>query len=230
MMQALAQLPLARLTRSPWAWLPVVFWGLVAIVVAFAARRMGSSGGGIDRALLGGFGSVAMPLLSFAVVGATLSSDSLKTAIRPVVALGASPAHAALATVLTGMLTSAALSGMLGIVVVLAAGSAHVASDLVSALWIGALGGACYAAWFSFGATFGQRGAGRATLLVFDYLFGATSGGTVSAIALLTPRGNVHSLLGGVSPSDISQRTSSVALILLTAACVLFTLRRTRTA
>jgi len=227
MMQTLAQLPLARLTRSPWAWLPVVFWSAVAIVVAFAARRMGSDGG-VDRALLGGFGSVALPLLSFAVVGATLSSDSLKAAVRPVVTFGASPARAVLATVLTGMLVSAVLSALLGIAVVLVAGSAHVASDLVSAFWIGALGGACYAAWFSFGATFGQRGTGRATLLVIDYLFGASSGGTVSALALATPRGNVHSLLGGVSPSDVSQRASSGALVLLTVACLLLTLRRTR--
>ncbi|WP_394836203.1 hypothetical protein LVJ94_04755 [Pendulispora rubella] len=226
-MQALAQVPLARLTRSPWAWLPVVFWSAVAIVVAFGARSMGGSGG-VDRALLGGFGSVAVPLLSFAIVGTTVSSDSLKTAIRPVVAFGASPAHAVLATVLTSMLASAVLSSILGIVVVLVAGSAHTASDLVSAFWIGALGGACYASWFSFGATFGQRGTGRATLLVLDYVFGASSGGTVSAIALVTPRGNVQSLLGGVSPSEVSQRTSSVALVLLTAACLLFTLRRTR--
>ena len=227
MIQVLARVPIARLARSPRAWLPIAAWSALAILVAITARQ--SPSGGADQALLGGFGSFAVPLVAFAVVSAALAGNGLKEAIRPVVALGGSPSRVALATVLTAMFASAALTGVLGALVVAIVGSSHFGADLAATVWIAALGGACYAAWFSFAATFGVRGTGRATFLIVDYLFGTSSGGNASTLAFFTPRGNLHSLLGGAAPNDISQRASSLALVLITAVCVLLAVRRART-
>ncbi|MGA7119898.1 MAG: hypothetical protein WBY94_07375, partial [Polyangiaceae bacterium] len=47
--------------------------------------------------------------------------------------------------------------------------------------------------------------------LVADWVLGASDG----AAALLTPRGHVRNLLGGVPPLDVSQRASAIALVLL---------------
>ncbi len=224
-MQALARLPMARIAASPRAWLPMAAW--VAVGIVFAATARGTSAG-VDHALLGGFGGIAVPLLSFAAVGAVLSGESLAEAIRPVVAFGASPRRAALAAAGTAMLLAGAISGVLGLAVVGIAGSAHPGADLLAALWVGALGGAVYAAWFSLGSTFGARSAGRATFLFLDYLFGAATHDSAGISALFTPRGNLHHLLGGIAPADVSQRTSCAALVAVGVVCLLLTAARTR--
>ncbi|WP_394823291.1 hypothetical protein [Pendulispora albinea] len=225
----LARVPLARFTNAPRAWLSIALWSAFAIVSALAARQPGG-GSGADRILLGAFGNVVAPLLAFAAVGSALGGEGLKEAIRPVVALGASPSRVALATVLTAMGVSAAVTGLVGGAAVAIAGSPHLGADLVASLWIGALGGACYAAWFSLGATFGRGGGGRATFLVLDFLLGSSAGDTSSTIALFTPRGNLHNLLGGVAPDDVPQQVSSVALALLGGACLLLAARRANAA
>ena len=224
-MHVLARVPIARLTYAPRAWFPVAAWSALAIVAAFFERQSAS---GADHVLLGSFGSIVVPFLAFATVSSVLANEGLSEAIRPIVSLGASPARVAFATVLTAMLVSAAATGLLSTLVVVIAGSPHLGSDLAASLWISALAGACYAAWFSLGSTFGRRGTGRATFLVIDYLFGATTGATSSTIALFTPRGNLHSLLGGTAPNEISQRVSSVALVLLAAVCLVLASRRVK--
>jgi hypothetical protein len=208
----LARIPALRLIRSPRAWLPIVAWGLLAILIALATRSRGSTTGA-DHVMRGAFAFLVLPLVSFGVVGATLGTTGLRRGIRGVVALGASPRRAAFASILVAIVSSAAICGVLGaLVCALAHGSQDppLASDLPASLWIAALGGGTYAAYFSVGSAIG-KGTMRGVFLALDWIIGGAAG----AGALLTPRGHVTSLLGGPLCADLSQRASSLLLLVL---------------
>jgi hypothetical protein len=99
-----------------------------------------------------------------------------------------------------------------------------VARDALISGYVGGLGGATYASWFSLGAGFGRRGGGRLVALLVDWLFGV-SGGT---LALFAPRAHLRSLLGGAPPLDWSQRWSVAALAVLALACAIGAVGRAR--
>jgi hypothetical protein len=218
MIVALARLPLARLVRSPRAWLVVGAWTALAIAVAVVVRA-GGQPSGADRALQGSFGRFVLPLLTYAVVGAAVGGTSMRRGIKGLVGLGAAPRQAALATTLVAVVACALAGGVLAVVV---CGLAHGAADpplgrdLVASSWVGALGGAAYAAYFSAGAAFGKGGAVRGMFLVFDFVVGGGAG----VGALLTPRGHLVALLGGPPSADLPARASSVALVVLLGAYV----------
>jgi len=223
---ALARPSVARLLRGPRAWFGVAAWCTLAFVFAMAARERGSAHGA-DHVLIDTFGALALPLLSYVIVGATVASKSLRASTASVVAFGAQPTRAAAAAIAV----AAASCAVVGAVV--AAGVAVVAhgiadpprfKDAAESAYVGVLGGAAYAAWFSLGASFGRRGGGRIVLLLVDWILGATSG----AGALLTPRAHLRNLLGGAPPMDLSQRASAAALALLAVACALVAIRRAR--
>jgi hypothetical protein len=208
----LARIPALRLVRSPRAWLPIVAWAAFAVVIAVSARARGSTTGA-DHVMRGAFSFLVLPLIAYGVVGATLGTTGLRRGIRGVVALGAPPRSAALASVLVAIGASALLAGVLGAVVcALAHGSGDppLASDLVTSLWISALGGGTYGAYFSAGSAIG-KGAMRGVFLALDWIIGGGAG----IGALVTPRGHVTSLLGGPLCADLSQRTSSMLLVVL---------------
>lgn len=219
MTNALVQLPLARLVRTPRAWLPIAGWIALAVVAAILTRQS-ESAHGADHVLLGAYGALALPLFVYAIVAATLGGDGLARACTALVAFGASPARVALASIGVAVVTSAILGALLAVTV---AACAHGGSDpplvrdLATSAWIGALGAAAYAAYFSFGASFGARGGGRSVALIVDWIFGAGGGVT----ALLFPRAHLRNLLGGTASLDMSQRGAVVALLLTT---ILFTL------
>lgn len=229
MTPVLARLPLARLTRTPRAWLPIAGWLALAVVVAILARSSGSSRVA-DHVLLGAYGALALPLLVYAVVTATLGGEGLARAGAPLVAFGAKPAHAAVAAVAVAAAASAALGALLAIAVAAIAHGASdppLARDLATSAWIGALGASSYAAAFAFGASFGARGFGRSAVLVVDWLLGSGNG----AASLFTPRAHLRNLLGGSAPLDLSQRASIALLVLLAllyAALAVLRVRRQR--
>lgn len=208
----LARIPVLRLVRSPRAWLPIVAWSLLAVVFAVAARARGSTTGA-DHLMRGAFSFLVLPLIAYGVVGATLGTTGLRRGIRGVVALGAAPRSAALASVLVAIATSALASGVLGALVCALAhgtGDPPLASDVAASLWISALGGGTYGAYFSAGSAIG-KGTMRGVFLALDWIIGGGAG----VGALITPRGHVTSLLGGPLCADLSQRTSSVLLVVL---------------
>jgi hypothetical protein len=94
--------------------------------------------------------------------------------------------------------------------------------DLLTSGWIGALGGATYAAYFSFAATFGARGGGRSAALIIDWILGAGSG----ASALFFPRAHLRNLVGGEAALEMSQRSATIALLLLATFFSLFAVTR----
>ncbi len=208
----LARIPALRLARSPRAWLPIVAMTLLAIVVALSTRARGTTTGA-DHVMRGAFAFLVLPVVAYGVVGATLGGSGLRSGIRGVVALGAAPRSAALASVVVAITMAAAACGVLGaLVCALAHGSQDppLVVDMATSLGIGALGGGAYAAYFSVGSAIG-RGAMRGVFLALDWIVGGASG----AGALIMPRGHVTSLLGGPLCADLSQRTSSLMLVAL---------------
>jgi hypothetical protein len=211
----LARIPALRLVRTPRAWMPIVAWTLLAIVIALSSRARGATTGA-DHVMRGAFAFFVLPLIAYGVVGATLGGAGLRGGIRGVVALGAAPRSAALASVVVAITTAAAMCGVLGaLVCALAHGSGDppLAVDVAASLGVGVLGGAAYAAYFSAGAAIG-KGAMRGVFLALDWVIGGGAG----AGALVMPRGHVTSLLGGPLCADLSQRTSSVMLLVLAVA------------
>lgn len=223
----LARVPALRLVRAPRAWLPILAWTLIGIVSALATRAQGSTTGA-DHVMRGAFAFLVMPLVSYGIVSAALGGSGLRRGIRGVVSLGAEPRHAALASILVAVVAAAALCGLLAVVVCALAHGAHdlpLASDLPTSLWVGALGGGTYAAYFCAGSAIG-RGAMRGVFLAFDFIVGVGAG----VGALITPRGHVTSLLGGHLVAEVTQRTSSIILLALLVGYAAFALLLTRRA
>jgi len=201
------RLPLARLARFPRAWVPVLAWAGLALVAAVALHRRGSS-----DALELVFGQLVLPLGSFTIVGALLGGDGLARSTRALVAFGAPPAQVAAGTVVAAIGASALLGAILGgSVAALAHGSGDppLVRDALTSAWVAGLGGAAYAALFSFGASFGKRGIGRSLALVLDWLLGTGRG----TFALVTPRAHIRSLLGGDAVLAMSGRASAAMLV-----------------
>jgi hypothetical protein len=115
--------------------------------------------------------------------------------------------------VLVAMAVSGASCAVLAAVVCIVAhraGDPPIVSDLFGSAGSALLGGVAYAAFFCTGSAF-RTGALRGLLLVVDWLLGSANGFG----ALLSPRGHLLSLLGGARCYDLSRRTSSVFLVLL---------------
>jgi hypothetical protein len=208
---ALTALPVARLKRTPRAWLGASAWGLLALGLALAARREGAAHGA-DRVLLEGYASFALPLLSYALTGGALGARSLGASGAPLVAFGASPTRAAAASIAVAAAACAASGALLaGAVAALAHGTGDPPAlrDALTSAYAGAVGGLAYASWFALGAGFGRRGGGRVVLLLVDFLASSDDG----VIAMMTPRGHVRSLLGGPAVMDLPARASGVVLV-----------------
>jgi hypothetical protein len=225
---AAARLAALRIVRAPRSLVPMAGWALVSLVAAVAERRASAPAAG--HVLLGVFGSIALPLLVYVVVGATVAGQGVLRASRPLVAVGGDPMRVAAATILVAAAVSALLGALLSpLVAAIAHGPSDpsLARDLPTTAWIGALAGATYAAWFALGAATTRSGVGRGALLAVDWILGVGTG----AGAVLTPRAHLRNLLGGAPPLDLSQRASTAALVFLAFAFVVAALtfaRRTR--
>jgi hypothetical protein len=223
---ALVELPVARLARTPRAWAPLVAWSFFALGAAVALRRSGAPSS-VGDALLSPYGSIALPLLVYAVVGAALGGDGLSRSVRSLARFGASPQQAALATLLVAAGASAALASLVGVLVVaLAHGPADPPAlrDALTVAWVAALAGAAYAGLFGLGASFGKRGGGRTAVLVLEWLLGGSSG----VVGLVTPRAHLRSLLGGPASDGLSGHASALALAALALGFTALAARRAR--
>jgi len=208
----LARVPALRLLRTPRAWAPILLWSLLAVVMAVAARTTGSASGA-SHVMRGSFAFLVLPLVAYAIVGAVIGAGGLRHGVRGVVALGAEPRRAALASVGVAVAYAMAACGILAALVCLLAHGAQdppLASDVPTSFWVGALGGGAYGAFFCAGSAL-WKGKLRGVFLAFDWIVGGGAG----ASALLTPRGHVLSLLGGLPCAELSQRASSALLVVL---------------
>ncbi len=222
MIRAVAFVPLARIARTPRGWAPIAGWSALAIVAAVAAR-VGGDTSGATHVLRGTLGYVALPLLAYGVVAAALGGAGLRASVRGVVALGADPMRAALASVLVATLGAAVAGGILAAVVcAIAHGPTDppLLPDLLASFGVSFLGAGTYAAWFCVGSAIG-RGGMRGGLLALDWFLGAPGGFG----AIFVPRGHVTSLLGGQACFELSRRTSSVLLVVLLLVCLVLAVR-----
>lgn len=207
-----ARLAALRITRSPSALAAVAAWLLLALGAAILERRTGAPAAG--HVLLGTFGAVALPLLVFAIVGATVAGVGLGRAGRSLVAFGADPLRVALGTLLFAAAVSAVACGLASATI---AAIAHgrddppLVGDALTSARVGALAGLAYAAYFALGAALFRSGVGRGVLLAADWLLGDGAG----PLALATPRAHLRSLFGGPAAFDLSQRASTAALVAL---------------
>lgn len=227
MIVALSRVPLARLTRTRRGWLPILGWTLFAVISAVSSRSAGQVSGA-DHVMRGTFGVAVLPLLTYGIVSASLGGLGLRPAVSGLVALGAPPPRAALASVIVSMAASALVCGVIAAVVcAVAHGSADppLAWDLPMSFGVALVGGAAYAAFFCAGSAIG-RGAMRGMFLAIDYVIGSAAGFG----SLFTPRAHVMSLLGGPQCFELSRRASSVVLVVLVLAYLGLAVRLARRA
>jgi hypothetical protein len=203
---------LLRIVRTPAVRSSVA--GVTVITLAWAwTQRLHAARHGAD-AVADLFGSLALPLLAYALVGANLGGGGLADSGRAFVRLGAPAGRVAVSTVATTMLAAAALGGLLGAAAVAfahGAGDPPLAHDALQTLAVGATGGAAYAALFLLGSAMAGGFWGRGLLLVIDGILGGGEG----LGAAIVPRGHVRSLLGGEAPFDLSPSESLGALAAL---------------
>lgn len=178
----------------------------------------------LDRALVRGAFGLWLPLAAYVVADRMSRKRRLDVAIAALPRYGvsrrASMAGAVLA--LGGVLAvTGACCGAVSVLVAHDARGLPVLYDLLLSAWIGALGGAAYAAWLGLCSGFG-RGGRRGTFWILDLIFGSSSG----AWALPFPRAHLRNLLGGAPPLDLSQPASAGLLTVLCLVVFSITLAR----
>ncbi len=195
-------------------------------VVAFLLRRTGSNLAA-DRALSGIALGLSLPLLAYGTVARALDGSHLEAALADLARFGGDRRLLALG-VCVALSVVLAISGALvaaeAVLVVRAPADPALLRDLLTSSWIGALAGASYAAWFCLASTLGRSGGGRVAALVVDFVAGASAG----LAAMFWPRGHVRNLLGGEPIWAMPQWSATLALLLLTGACVALGVWRVR--
>jgi hypothetical protein len=209
-----------RFLRTRRAWGAVLAWLLLAIAIGLAA---GAKSTGISGALVSTHANTALPFLAYAVVGGIVSPKGMGASVWNLGLLGLGTRRAATSLVLAALgmgaffgLISSALICFLGH----GAMDPPLAHDLFVTSWVGALAGAAYGALFMLGSSF-FRGAGRAAIFALDWILGSSG-----VFALFLPHGHVASLFGGEPAFEMSQRQSSIALVLIAVLASLWAVRR----
>lgn len=220
MILAISRIPFLRLARTPRAWFAIAGW--MAVAVGFALALRFADRDGVDRFLLDLWAPIAMPLLAMAIVSGAMGPEGTRAFARSVMPFGARGALVAIASIGSSAIASAiacAVTAAIGVVLV-----RGTTPDLAIAIWVGALGGATYAAYFALGSAFGPKGSGRGFVLFANwFLANAGTAGTC-----LSPYAQIRSLLGGPKAAEWSQRASSGILVGILIACTLLTAWRCR--
>lgn len=219
-MRVLAHVAFARITRTRRGWLPLIAWGALAVAFAIVTRTVGRSGGA-SHLLVGPFAQIVLPLSAYGIVSAVFAGTGMRASQRGIVALGARPSRAALASVIVATATSALAVGVMAVLVCSIAhgpADAPLVRDAPITFGVAALSGAAYAAFFCVGSGIG-RGAMRSVFLVLDLLLGVSSG----VGSVFVPRGHVTSLFGGGACFELSRRASSGCLFAILAISLLAT-------
>jgi hypothetical protein len=216
----------AQLVRTPRAWIPVAIWAGAGVALAFAGRAEDGAGAA-DRIAPGPLGGLAVPLLAFATIGGLVGGRSLRETVAPLVAFGATPLRAARSVVTLGVAACAVLCAAVGAASICMAhgpGDPPLVHDALATAWACAWGGAAYGALFACGSSLGRRGAGRALLLVADWIGGRGDG----IVAAFTPRAHLRNLLAGPSPLDLGPCASLAAMAALVVVFSAVAIRRAR--
>jgi hypothetical protein len=207
-----ARIVVARLSRASSAFGVAI--ALLAVIAGALLERLSGSRLATDRALTGVTLGLVLPLWAYGVVARALGGTRLDRAFSELARYGACRRRAAFGAllVLVALLAVAgALVAALAVIVTRAPADPVLVRDLATSTWIGALGGASYAAWFVLGSSFGRNGGGRSWALIIDWVLGAGA----SAMALPWPRGHLENLLGGEPVLGMPQWSATIALVVL---------------
>ena len=218
-------LSLGRLRRPAAAVAPAA--AVVFVVVAALLQRRASPTRAADHTLVAAVFGIALPLLAHATLTQITGGARLDAALVSLARHGGSRRLCAVGLVMTAAAWLASLGGILAALAVILARSPPdpgLVTDLLTSVWLGALGGACYAAWFSLGSMVGASGGGRLVLLLLDWVLG--SGAT--ALAAPWPRGHLRNLLGSEPVLHMPQWSALAAVLLLTVGCTTWAVLRTR--
>lgn len=213
----------AERLRLPRGLLGLALSALVVVVFAWAERRAGVASAA-DRALARVTFGLAMPLAACFILHVACSARRLDRALDVLAGMGLSRRGAALGLLAGSATLCAALGAVLGLATVLVARPLPdplLLDDARATLWIGALAGLTYAAWFSLGSSFGAQGQGRLWFLLGDWLLGV-----VGTAVFPAPRVFVLGLLGGGSTPHLPLMLCAGLLLALTLACSLLALWR----
>lgn len=187
---------------------------LLAVTVSALVERHAEPSAAADVTLGGAAFGVCLPLVAYAIVARASRYGRLDDGVRHLSRHGASRRSAILGVIVRTALQASVVGALIGLVAVTAA-SGRLATaffaDALASAWIGAIAGASYAAWLSFGSLFGKAGGGRLLALVLDFAVGAGS----SALACPWPRAHVRSLAGGELLLGMPPWQSGVALLAL---------------
>ena len=198
---------------------PALMGGLLlalafAALVAVLERRVGGSGAA-DRSLTGAAFGLVLPLAAWASIRNACRRRRLDEVFSELAQHGADRRLLALGQAAASIVLCLAIGVLVGTLTVLSARGLHDPAmwhDVWASASVGALAGAAYACWFSFGASFGQRGGGRTAFLLLDWVLGSSA----SLLALPLPRAHILNLLGATPPLGISQTVSGLMLLGLT--------------
>jgi len=200
---------------------------LIFVVVAALLQRRVSPTRAADHTLTAAVFGLALPLLAHATLTQLSGGSRLEAVLVPVARHGGSRRLGAAGLVLTAAAWLASLGGILAaLAVLLTRGTADpkLVGDLLSSVWLGVLGGACYAAWFSLGSMVGASGGGRLLFLLLDWVLGSGS----TALAAPWPRAHLRNLLGSEPVLHMPQWSALAAVLLLTVVCGTWAVLRTR--
>lgn len=189
----------------------------IAVLVGLLERRAGPVGAS-DRALTACF-RLLIPIMVAAMSTAIVGLRNLREAAWPVARFGRPRGAVALGFFALTALLSAGIATLCAVTAVLASragvapvpgssGAMSLVADVFTSAWIAGLIGIAYAAWFTFGATFGKIGNGRGVVLIADFIVG-----DVGFFGVVLPRGAAYALIGLSSPMDLPQRASSAAIV-----------------
>jgi hypothetical protein len=194
--------------------------GVVSLLETETISLAGSARAAQAHVLRGAAFGLVLPLCAF-VLSERLGGNKAAALRAPWARYGADRRALALGRLGVLLLTNAAVGvaiAWLGFALTRAssgalAPNAPLATELLALLWLGAIGGAAYAALFA-AATSWARHWGRAALLLADWILGAG----VGVAALPFPRSHLRALLGGSPVLELGDWSSSGALIVITLA------------
>lgn len=181
----------------------------VLVLASSAIERRVAAVGAVDRTIEPVFGWI-IPLLTLALVSRVTAYQRLDEAAWPAARFGLGRSGVALGLVLSAAVMAAITALILAVVGVLSsgAGSGPVLMDALVTAKIAVLTSLAYTGLYALGASFFRRGQGRGALFLVDLMLGGAG-----SLGALLPRGHAATLVGATSALDVSQTTSSIALV-----------------
>lgn len=184
----------------------------LAIAAGAALAERGASPLSAPSRTIEAVWGVVLPLTSLALANAVFDGG-LASNLWGLARFGASRrrlAWSATAVVMLTVVVLTAAATSLGLVIAYR-GLPGLVPDLLASLPVAVAGGAAYAGWVAFGATFGRRGGGRYVPVLMDWWLGSG----VGLMALPWPRAHLQALAGGPVVLDLTPAASSACLWLL---------------